>query len=128
VEGALAPLRCAGPLDGASDRERYLESLDVLRGLDFDLLVPSLATTDQPYYEFIAGRGRASHRRDPRAGAARRERLIANDREAETPAAGRRLTLPAHWPPRSSFACEVSISAAPVRRTYATTTEEVDQP
>lgn len=41
------------PLDGVSDRERYLESLDVIRGLDFDLLVPSLATSGQPYYEFV---------------------------------------------------------------------------
>jgi hypothetical protein len=41
------------PLDGASNRERYLESLELLRGLDFDLLVPSLATAGQPYYELV---------------------------------------------------------------------------
>lgn len=41
------------PLDGASDRERYLASLELLRSLDFDLLVPSLATAAQPYYEFV---------------------------------------------------------------------------
>jgi glyoxylase-like metal-dependent hydrolase (beta-lactamase superfamily II) len=41
------------PLDGESDRELYLESLELLRSLDFDLLVPSLATAGRPYYEFI---------------------------------------------------------------------------
>ncbi len=41
------------PLDGVSDRERYLESLELLRSLDFDLLVPSLATAGQPYSEFV---------------------------------------------------------------------------
>jgi len=43
----------APPLDGVSDRERYLDSLELIRGLDFDLLVPSLATAGQPYYEFV---------------------------------------------------------------------------
>ncbi len=51
------------PLDGVSDRERYLESLELLRGLDFDLLVPSLATAGQPYYEFV-DRGDAERRID----------------------------------------------------------------
>src|SRR6266496_3966848 len=41
------------PLDGASDRDLYLDSLERVRGLDFDLLVPSLATAGQPYYEFV---------------------------------------------------------------------------
>jgi glyoxylase-like metal-dependent hydrolase (beta-lactamase superfamily II) len=41
------------PLDGVSNRDRYLESLDVLRSLDFDLLVPSLATSGEPFYEFV---------------------------------------------------------------------------
>jgi glyoxylase-like metal-dependent hydrolase (beta-lactamase superfamily II) len=41
------------PLDGASDRERYLESLELIRGLDFDLLVPDLATSGKPYYELV---------------------------------------------------------------------------
>ena len=41
------------PLDGVSDRERYLDSLELIRALDFDLLVPSLATAAQPYYEFV---------------------------------------------------------------------------
>src|SRR6266508_188644 len=40
-------------LDGVSDRERYLDSLELIRALDFDLLVPSLATAGQPYYEFV---------------------------------------------------------------------------
>ena len=41
------------PLDGASDRDLYLDSLERIRGLDFDLLVPSLATAGRPYYEFV---------------------------------------------------------------------------
>jgi len=41
------------PLDGASDRGAYLESLELIRGLDFDLLVPDLAPAGQPYYEFV---------------------------------------------------------------------------
>lgn len=41
------------PLDGVSDRERYLESLELIRGLDFDLLVPSLATAGRSYHEFV---------------------------------------------------------------------------
>jgi glyoxylase-like metal-dependent hydrolase (beta-lactamase superfamily II) len=40
------------PLDGVSDRERYLESLELIGSLDFDLLVPDLATRGQPHYEF----------------------------------------------------------------------------
>jgi glyoxylase-like metal-dependent hydrolase (beta-lactamase superfamily II) len=34
---------------GSSDRERYLESLELIRGLDFDVLVPWAATVDRPY-------------------------------------------------------------------------------
>jgi glyoxylase-like metal-dependent hydrolase (beta-lactamase superfamily II) len=41
------------PLDGASDRERYVESLELVRSLDFDLIVPSLSTADRPHYEFV---------------------------------------------------------------------------
>jgi Metallo-beta-lactamase superfamily len=33
-----------------SDRDRYLESLELLRGLDFDVLVPWVATADDAYY------------------------------------------------------------------------------
>ncbi len=51
------------PLDGASDRDRYLESLELIRSLDFDLLVPSLATAGQPHYEFVE-RGEAERRID----------------------------------------------------------------
>jgi len=35
---------------GGSDRERYIESLELIRGLDFDVLVPGIAGSDQPYY------------------------------------------------------------------------------
>lgn len=34
----------------SSDRRRYLESLDVLRGLDFDVLVPWAATAGDPFF------------------------------------------------------------------------------
>jgi hypothetical protein len=40
-------------LDGVSDRERYIESLELIRSLDFDLLVPGIAPAGQPYYEFV---------------------------------------------------------------------------
>ena len=34
----------------SSDRERYLESLELIRELDFDVLVPAIGTAgDQPY-------------------------------------------------------------------------------
>ncbi len=42
----------AALLDGVSDRERYTESLELIRGLDFDLIVPSVATAGQSYYAF----------------------------------------------------------------------------
>jgi glyoxylase-like metal-dependent hydrolase (beta-lactamase superfamily II) len=35
---------------GSSNRERYIESLELLRGLDFDLLVPWAATASLPYH------------------------------------------------------------------------------
>lgn len=40
-------------LDGVSDRDRYIASLELIRALDFDLLVPSVATTGQPHYAFV---------------------------------------------------------------------------
>jgi glyoxylase-like metal-dependent hydrolase (beta-lactamase superfamily II) len=40
-------------LDGVSDRDHYIESLELIRGLDFDLLVPSVATAGQPHYAFV---------------------------------------------------------------------------
>jgi Metallo-beta-lactamase superfamily len=42
--------RWAAAVLDSSDRERYLESLELIRGLDFDVLVPSIATAgDAPY-------------------------------------------------------------------------------
>ena len=41
------------PLDGVSDRERYLQSLELIRGLEFDPLIRSLATAGQPYHEHV---------------------------------------------------------------------------
>ena len=43
----------AAVLDGVSDREKYLQSLELIRSLDFDLLVPGIASEGQPYYEFV---------------------------------------------------------------------------
>ncbi|MBA3422993.1 MAG: MBL fold metallo-hydrolase [Rubrobacter sp.] len=43
----------AAVLDGVSDRERYIESLELIRGLDFDLIAPGIAAAGQPYYEFV---------------------------------------------------------------------------
>jgi hypothetical protein len=37
----------------SSDRERYLESLELIRGLDFDVLVPSIATAGDAPYAFV---------------------------------------------------------------------------
>jgi Metallo-beta-lactamase superfamily len=37
-------------LDGISDRGDYIESLELIRGLDFDLLVPGFATSGLPFY------------------------------------------------------------------------------
>jgi glyoxylase-like metal-dependent hydrolase (beta-lactamase superfamily II) len=34
----------------SSDRDRYIESLELIRGLDFDVLVPWAATAGQPYH------------------------------------------------------------------------------
>lgn len=43
----------AAVLDGISDREKYIESLGLIRSLDFDLIVPGIASAGQPYYEFV---------------------------------------------------------------------------
>ena len=37
----------------SSDRERYLESLELLRELDFDVLVPAIATAGEPAYAIV---------------------------------------------------------------------------
>ena len=37
-------------LDGTSDRGAYLKSLELIRGLDFDLLVPGFGTSGLPFY------------------------------------------------------------------------------
>ncbi len=42
----------AAVLDGVSDRERYIESLESVRTLEFDVVVPSVAAAGQPYYSF----------------------------------------------------------------------------
>jgi len=42
----------AAVLDGVSNRERYIESLESIRTLDFDLIVPGIAAAGRPYYSF----------------------------------------------------------------------------
>jgi glyoxylase-like metal-dependent hydrolase (beta-lactamase superfamily II) len=42
----------AAVLDEVSDRERYIESLELIRSLDFDLIVPGIAAAGHPYYSF----------------------------------------------------------------------------
>jgi len=37
-------------LDGSSDRDAYIETLELLRELDFDVLVPWAASEDGPWY------------------------------------------------------------------------------
>jgi glyoxylase-like metal-dependent hydrolase (beta-lactamase superfamily II) len=38
---------------GSSDRERYVESLESIRDLDFDVLVPSIAGAGHPYHALV---------------------------------------------------------------------------
>ena len=38
---------------GSSDRESYLRSLELIRALDFDVLVPWVATKGGPYYAIV---------------------------------------------------------------------------
>lgn len=40
---------------GSSDREAYVESLELIRELDFDVLVPWAATGGQPYHAVTSG-------------------------------------------------------------------------
>ena len=42
----------AAVLDGVSDREQYIGSLESIRSLDFDLIVPGIAVAGRPYYSF----------------------------------------------------------------------------
>ncbi|HEY8583675.1 MAG TPA: MBL fold metallo-hydrolase [Capillimicrobium sp.] len=53
----------AALLDGISDREAYLESLALLRGLDFDLLAPGVTPIEQPAWHDVAP-GEAARRID----------------------------------------------------------------
>jgi glyoxylase-like metal-dependent hydrolase (beta-lactamase superfamily II) len=43
---------------GSSEREPYLDSLELMRGLDFDVLVPWAATGGEPYYAVTSGADR----------------------------------------------------------------------
>jgi glyoxylase-like metal-dependent hydrolase (beta-lactamase superfamily II) len=47
----------------SSDRDRYLESLGLIRDLDFDVLVPWAASAGEPYYA-VASNGEARRRID----------------------------------------------------------------
>ena len=37
----------------SSDRDRYLRSLELMRGLDFDVIVPSVSAAGQPFYDLV---------------------------------------------------------------------------
>ncbi len=43
----------AAVLDGVSDREKYIESLELIRSLDFDLVVPGISPAGEPFYEAV---------------------------------------------------------------------------
>jgi hypothetical protein len=50
------PLHSARQYDQSergSDRERYIESLEMIRGPDFDLIVRGIAAAGQPCYEVV---------------------------------------------------------------------------
>jgi len=51
----------AAVLDEVSDRERYIESLELIRTLDFDLIVPGIAAAGHTYYAFVQ-KGEAERR------------------------------------------------------------------
>ncbi len=40
-------------LYGISDREKYIESLELIRSLDFDLVVPGIAAAGEHCYAFV---------------------------------------------------------------------------
>ena len=42
----------AAVLDGVSNRVRYIESLELIRSLNFDLIVPGIAPAGRSYYSF----------------------------------------------------------------------------
>jgi glyoxylase-like metal-dependent hydrolase (beta-lactamase superfamily II) len=44
----------AAVLEGSSDRAAYLESLELIRELDFDVLVPWAATAGEPYHAVVS--------------------------------------------------------------------------
>lgn len=43
----------AAVIDGVSDRDRYVESLELLRDLEFDVLVPGIARLDEPHHQVV---------------------------------------------------------------------------
>lgn len=47
----------------SSDRQRYIESLGLIRDLDFDIIVPSITSAGQPYHA-VVDRSEAAYRID----------------------------------------------------------------
>ncbi len=43
----------AAVIDGVSDREKYIESLELIRSLDFDVVAPGIAPAGEPFYELV---------------------------------------------------------------------------
>ncbi len=65
---------------GFSDRERYIESLELVRGLDFDVLVPWAATAGEPYHA-VLDRKEAEKRLDAVLERVRAGALVASGRD-----------------------------------------------
>lgn len=51
----------AAVLDGVSDRGKYIESMELIRSLDFDLIVPGIAAEGTPFFE-LTEKGEAEER------------------------------------------------------------------
>lgn len=43
----------AAVIDGVSDRDSYIESLELLRELEFDVLVPGIASIGEPHHQVV---------------------------------------------------------------------------
>jgi hypothetical protein len=55
----------AALLDGVGDRQRHIESLELIRDLDFDVIIPGIASKGQPYFANVANREEARRNIDP---------------------------------------------------------------
>lgn len=49
----------AALLDGVGDRQRHIDSLELIQDLDFDLIIPGIASKGQPYFAWVDNREQA---------------------------------------------------------------------